>query len=86
MKFSILGKVFDKTTNKPIKEAIITLNAENRFSKDIAQLTNELGEFKYYDLDQDTYVLTIIKEGYKQYKSINVSPIEAGVEEILVFL
>ncbi len=61
----ITGKIIDKLTNIPIAEAVVLLNKTNSSSVDIAQLSNEKGEFKWVELEVGKYTLQVVAETYK---------------------
>ena len=52
-------------SNIPIAEAAILLNKTNSSSIDIAQISNEKGEFKWVELEIGEYTLQVVAETYK---------------------
>ena len=81
----IIGKVIDVLTRKPIAEASVLLNNTQSFSTDIAQLTNDNGEFKWQGLKKGVYSILVIVEGYKS-KNIRVTCNGNGSIKIVVSL
>ncbi|WP_432400428.1 carboxypeptidase regulatory-like domain-containing protein [Wukongibacter sp. M2B1] len=68
---TISGYVKDKVTDDPIENAKIMLNKSTRSFLDTK--TDSKGYFKFENVLEDTYILKIEKEGYKEYdKTIKI--------------
>ncbi|MFL1895182.1 hypothetical protein ACJRPK_05735 [Aquimarina sp. 2-A2] len=62
------GTIMEQGSHKPVFEAIILLNKEDSYSKDIAQVSNSKGHFKYHNLSIGHYTLGIVHDKYKKKK------------------
>ncbi len=62
----IKGKIIDHLYQKPIEEAVITMSSSTVSRLvDIAQVTNEMGDFIWKDLAPGPYQIIVVAEGYK---------------------
>lgn len=62
---TLIGKVIDHITHAPIVDATIMLQKRGASFTDIAQLTNENGEFYWNSLDIGDYELQVFCDGYE---------------------
>ncbi|WP_109300930.1 carboxypeptidase regulatory-like domain-containing protein [Aquimarina sp. AU474] len=62
----IKGKIVDSLYQKPIEEAVITMSSSTVSRLvDIAQVTNEVGDFIWKDLQPGRYQILIVANGYE---------------------
>ncbi len=67
---SIIGNISDKTTGEPIATANVTLEPEG-----ISVTTGSDGNFSFVDVQEGSYTIEVLKEGYvSAFKSISVYP------------
>ncbi len=62
---TLIGKVIDHITLVPIVDASVMLQKKDTSLTDIAQLTNENGEFYWKSLDMGDYELQVFCDGYE---------------------
>ena len=69
LNFKLIGIIFDKQTNKPLSNALITLKNDNN-GNTLKVLTDDSGKFKF-DLSKDaTYILAGEKTAYQADKAM----------------
>ncbi|WP_148783326.1 peptidase associated/transthyretin-like domain-containing protein [Aquimarina intermedia] len=78
------GTIMEQGSHKPVFEAIILLNKEDSYSKDIAQVSNSKGHFKYPNLPKGRYMLVIVHDEYRKKKKSFFY--NGGIKEIQIIL
>ena len=81
--YTLTGTVIDHITQLPIEQASVMLNYLEGDSTDIAQITNEDGEFKWTHLTPGNYELQVYCDGYEsQIKQLTLSDVKDYVFKV----